>query len=74
MPHVNIKFFPVTLSEAQKSELVASITQAVQRAMQCDEGVISIALEPIAKEVWTQQVYTPEIVNRAHLLCKRPNY
>ena len=74
MPHVNIKYFPVSLSEQQQAELVATLTQAVQRAFGCDEGVISIALEPVAKDAWQERVYVPEIVNRKNLLCKRPNY
>jgi amino acid adenylation domain-containing protein len=74
VPHVNIKYFPVPLSEQQQSELVASLTQVVQRAFGCDEGVISIALEPVAKEQWQERVYVPEIVNRKDLLRKVPNY
>jgi thioesterase domain-containing protein/phenylpyruvate tautomerase PptA (4-oxalocrotonate tautomerase family) len=74
MPHVNIKHFPVTLSEEQKNELIMVLTQAIQNAFFCDEGVISIALEPIKPEVWNEQVYVPEIEHRKSLLCKVPNY
>ena len=74
MPHVNIKHFPVSLSEEKQSELVAAVTKAVKSAFGCDEGVISIALEPVEKEVWNERVYTPEIVNRKNLLRKPPNY
>ncbi len=74
MPHINIKHFPVAMSEAQQAELVAAITQAVKTAFKCDEGVISIALEPVDKEVWNERVYVPEIVNRKSLLRKTPNY
>ena len=74
MPHVNIKYFPVALSEQQQSDLVATLTRAVQTAFGVDEGVISIALEPVAKELWQERVYVPEIVNRKNLLCKIPNY
>jgi phenylpyruvate tautomerase PptA (4-oxalocrotonate tautomerase family) len=74
VPHVNIKYFPTPLSEQQQSELVAAITQAVKSAFKCDEGVISIALEPVDKQVWNERVYVPEIVNRKDLLRKTPNY
>lgn len=74
MPHVNIKHFPVALSDEQQAELVAAVTDAVQGAFRCDAGVISIALEPVDKEVWTERVYTPEIVLRRELLRKAPNY
>jgi phenylpyruvate tautomerase PptA (4-oxalocrotonate tautomerase family) len=74
VPHVNIKHFPTSLSEQQRSELVAVLTSAVQTAFGCAEGSISIALEPVEKEVWNDRVYVPEIVNRRDLLHKTPNY
>ena len=74
MPHVLIKHFSVPLDEQRKSELVAAVTRAVTCALGCEEGVISIALEPIPQEDWTDLVYLPEIVNRRHLLCKPPSY
>jgi len=74
MPHVNIKHFPTTVSDEQMTELIAAVTSAVQSAFGCAEGVISIATEPVDKELWNEWVYVPEIVNRGHLLRKLPNY
>jgi amino acid adenylation domain-containing protein len=74
MPHVNIKYFPVGLSDEQQSELVSAVTKAVTHAFGCDEGAVSIAFEPVDKEVWNEEVYLPEIVNRRHILGKVPNY
>jgi len=74
MPHVNIKYFPVPLEAEQRSGLVAAVTAAVRDAFGCDEGVVSIALEPVEASQWTERVYTPEIVGRGHLLCKTPDY
>ncbi|SER98615.1 MULTISPECIES: tautomerase family protein [Lentzea] len=74
MPHVNIKHFPAPLNEEQASELVAAITGAVTRAFGCDEGVVSIALEPVDPQAWQDQVYAPEIVERKELLRKTPTY
>jgi phenylpyruvate tautomerase PptA (4-oxalocrotonate tautomerase family) len=74
VPHVNIKHFPVRLTAEKESALVSAITEAVQEAFDCPEGVVSIAVEPVAPEVWTEQVYTPEIVDRGHLLRKPPDY
>jgi phenylpyruvate tautomerase PptA (4-oxalocrotonate tautomerase family) len=71
---VNIKHFPVSLSEEQKSELVAAVTRAITSAFRCEEGAISIALEPVEKVDWNERVYVPEIVNRKDLLRKSPNY
>ncbi|MDQ1742207.1 MAG: hypothetical protein QOE23_546 [Pseudonocardiales bacterium] len=74
MPHVNIKHFPVPLTDEQQGRLVSALTAAVRNAFDCDEGVISIALEPVEQEAWHERVYLPEIVNRKQLLHKVPNY
>ncbi|WTL23158.1 amino acid adenylation domain-containing protein [Streptomyces sp. NBC_01498] len=74
MPHVNIKHFPVPLSSEQQAELVAAVTKAVTTAFGCGEGAVSIAVEPIERELWNEKVYIPEIVNRRHILGKVPNY
>ncbi len=74
MPHVNIKHFPARLSAQQEPALVASLTSAVTEAFGCSEDVVSIALEPIPTEVWHEQVYIPQIVDRRNLLHKTPNY
>lgn len=74
MPHINIKHFPAVLSDEEKDKLVTEVVKAVQNAFECDESAISIALEPIVKEAWKEQVYLPEIKQREHLLCKEPGY
>jgi phenylpyruvate tautomerase PptA (4-oxalocrotonate tautomerase family) len=74
VPHVNIKYFPVPITDAQRSALVAAVTSAVQAAFGCDERVISIALEPVDADAWNERVYVPEIVNRSDLLHKTPEY
>ena len=73
MPHINIKHFP-SLTEEQHVALAKSITEAITEVIGCDEGVVSIAVEPIAPEVWNEQVYIPEIVERKDTLIKTPNY
>lgn len=74
MPHVSIKHFPADIGPERETALVDAVTRAVRDAFGCDEGVISIAIEPVDPEVWQERVYTPEIVERAHLLRKAPNY
>jgi thioesterase domain-containing protein/phenylpyruvate tautomerase PptA (4-oxalocrotonate tautomerase family)/acyl carrier protein len=74
VPHVNIKHFPVPITEEQELELVAAVTAAVRNAFGCKEDVVSIALEPVAQDVWNERVYVPEIVDRQDLLRKTPNY
>ncbi len=74
MPHINIKHFPINLSLEQKNELIRRLTESIQNVFGCQENVISIALEPINKELWQEQVYIPEIQKKWDLLCKIPNY
>ncbi len=74
MPHVSIKHFPTRLTISQETVLVEELTAAVQKAFGCDEGVVSIALEPVAEADWNERVYAPEIEGRKDLLRKTPNY
>jgi 4-oxalocrotonate tautomerase len=74
VPHVNIKHFPADLTTEAADQLVDRVTEAVTEAFGCDAGVVSVALEPVAQEVWQEQVYDPEITGRKHLLRKVPNY
>lgn len=74
MPHVNIKHFPVTINVEAQHRLIATLIEALQAAFGCTEEAISIAMEPIAKDAWAELVYRPEILERAHLLRKHPNY
>jgi 4-oxalocrotonate tautomerase len=74
MPHVNIKYFPVALTADEEAAFVATITDTISGTFGVDPGVVSIALEPVDPAEWGEQVYTPEIVDRRHLLCKAPNY
>ncbi|GIH64189.1 MULTISPECIES: tautomerase family protein [Microbispora] len=74
MPHVNIKYFARPLTGEQEAALIAAVSGAIRDTFECDEGFVSIALEPVAQEEWDRLVYQPEIVGRGHLLRKTPNY
>jgi phenylpyruvate tautomerase PptA (4-oxalocrotonate tautomerase family) len=74
MPHITIKHFPAALTGTQRSDLVQALTRATADAFGCSEGVVSIAVEPVAEEDWNEQVYRPEIEDRKNLLWKAPNY
>lgn len=74
MPHINIKCYPIELSDDERSTLVATITESIAETFKCDKGVISIALEPVGKDEWQERVYRPEIIERTELLLKKPNY
>ncbi|MEV7342674.1 hypothetical protein [Streptomyces sp. NPDC093544] len=74
MPHVSIKHWPRTFTSAERSDLVASLTETVTRVFACEPGSVSIAVEPVEPSRWLDLVHTPELEDRAHLLWKQPNY
>ncbi|PPK65647.1 tautomerase PptA [Actinokineospora auranticolor] len=74
MPHVNVKHFPAELTEAQTERLSTALTAVIMEAFGCQEKAVSIALEPVGPEVWTERVYGPEITDRAELLIRKPGY
>ncbi|MEU0004565.1 tautomerase family protein [Streptomyces sp. NPDC006314] len=74
MPHVTIRHFPKSLTDAQLARLVEQVTAAVHEAFGVEERVISIALAPVAPEDWDSQVYQPEIAAGREKLAKAPGY
>jgi 4-oxalocrotonate tautomerase len=74
VPHVNIKHWPRTFTDAEKANLVASLTETITRAFGCEPGSVSIAVEPVEPSRWMDRVHTPELEERSHLLWKQPNY
>lgn len=73
MPHIIVKLWPGR-SKEQKEELTNRIVEAVIDTMKVEEPSISVAFEEIAKERWTQEVYTPDIVEKENTLFKKPGY
>ncbi|KHO16621.1 hypothetical protein NT90_04640 [Acinetobacter baumannii] len=74
MPHVNIKYFERQITDDQKEDINNTISKLLQSIFECDDEVISIALEPIHPKKWKSEVYLPEIINRSNLLNKVPQY
>lgn len=72
MPHIHIKIAGQT--EEQKSALAKEITMAIMRSTQSGEDTISVAIEDIAKEDWTEKVYKPDILKKWDILYKKPGY
>ena len=73
MPHVIVKLFPGR-SEEQKAAIAEAVTQAVMASAACAEAAVSVAIEDVAKADWTEQVYKPDIVDRAAQIYKKPGY
>jgi len=71
MPHVIIKMYPGR-SEEQKKRLCDRIVQDVVEIAGCEEKSVSVAIEEIARENWTDLVYKPDILDKPETLYKTP--
>lgn len=73
MPHVSIKLYPGR-SEDQKRQLADQIAKDVVAIAKCDEKSVSVSIEEIKPENWTEQVYKPDILSKSEKLYKKPGY
>ena len=73
MPHIIIKMYPGR-SEEQKRELADSIAESVVSIAKCEPKSVSIAIEEVPSEEWTEKVYKPDIMDKWQTLYKEPGY
>jgi len=73
MPHVVVKLVPGS-SEEQKNQLAEAIVKDVMRVLGKKEEVISVALEEVEPNDWTDKVYIPDIQGKWNTLYKQPGY
>jgi 4-oxalocrotonate tautomerase len=73
MPHVLIKLARGR-SEEQKSKLAEAVTQAVMAGANCPESAVSVAIEDIEPDRWTEDVYQPDILGHWQTIFKKPGY
>ena len=64
MPHVIVKLWPGK-SEQQKIRLAAAIVKDVMHVLKYGEESVSVAIEEIKPEDWTDKVYKQDILNNA---------
>jgi 4-oxalocrotonate tautomerase len=73
MPHVIIKMYSGR-SEQLKARLAQEVTKAVASTLKLGEDSVSVALEDVQPEDWTEQVYKPDILGRSGMIYKKPGY
>ena len=73
MPHVIVKLY-AGKSEEQKKRLAAAVTEALMSSLSYREESVSVAIEDIAPERWTDEVYKPDILEKPDQIYKRPGY
>ena len=73
MPHVIVKLWPGK-SDAQKAQLTEAIVREVTSILHYGDESVSVALEEVAPNDWTEQVYKPDILGKWEQLTKQPGY
>lgn len=73
MPHVIVKLWPGK-SDQQKTNLAEAITKNVMDILHYGEESVSVALEEIKSQDWTEKVYKPDIQDKWDKLYKKPGY
>ena len=73
MPHVIVRLWPGK-SEQQKKQLGQAIVEDVVSILNLGEESVSVSIEEIAPQDWTEKVYKPDILNKPQNLYKKPGY
>jgi 4-oxalocrotonate tautomerase len=73
MPHVIVKLASGR-SEEMKQHLSEAITKSVIDVLHIREESLSVAIEDIQAEDWTEKVYKPDIQGKWKTLSKKPGY
>ena len=73
MPHVIVKLY-AGRSGRQKAKLAAEITTAVMASVNSGEEAVSVGIEDICPNDWTDKVFKPDIIANWDNLYKKPGY
>ena len=73
MPHVVVKLY-AGRSEQQKKKLAEEITKAVMTTLSAGEESVSVAIEDVEPNDWTEKVYRPDILGKSDTIYKKPGY
>ena len=73
MPHVIVKLWPGK-SEQQKKKLAGELTNAVMSTLDYGEESVSVGIEEVKPQDWTDQVYKPDILGKRETIYKEPGY
>lgn len=73
MPHVVVKLWPGK-SEQLKRRLADKIVKDVMAVLNYGEESVSVAMEEVKPEDWTEKVYKPDIRGKWDKLYQKPGY
>jgi 4-oxalocrotonate tautomerase len=73
MPHVIVKL-AVGRTEQEKMRLAEEVANAVQNVTGAADESVSVAVEDVAPEDWSEQVYGPDIKAKWDTVYRKPGY
>ncbi|MGA7649978.1 MAG: tautomerase family protein [Thermoplasmata archaeon] len=73
MPHVIVKLWSGK-SEQQKIRLAEAIVKDVMDILGSKLDSVSVAIEEVTSDDWSEKVYTPDILHSPGKLYKKPGY
>jgi 4-oxalocrotonate tautomerase len=73
MPHVIVKLL-TGRSEQQKAKIAQEVTKAIMATANCAETSVSVGIEDVASDDWTETVYQPDIIGKPGTIYKKPGY
>ena len=73
MPHVIVKLWPGK-SEQQKKDLAEALSHELMRVIGASAQSVSVGIEEVTPEEWTEQVYEQDIEARPATIYKHPGY
>jgi 4-oxalocrotonate tautomerase len=73
MPHIIVKLASGR-SEQQKARIAEEITTAIMSSADCKESAVSVSIEDVDLNEWTEKVYNPDILAKPDTLYKKPGY
>ena len=73
MPHVIVKL-QSGRSEKLKAQLADEVAKAVMATLNSSEEAVSVGVEDVKPEDWTDKVYKPDILGKPETIYKKPGY
>jgi 4-oxalocrotonate tautomerase len=71
MPHIIVKLYPGR-SEEQKTELARELTRTVISVLGSRQEAISVGIEDVAPDDWSEFVNKPDILAKPDTIYKQP--
>jgi 4-oxalocrotonate tautomerase len=73
MPHIIAKIRD-GYSQAQKERLAAALSRAIVETLDCPQFDVSVGIEGVRQNDWTERVYGPDIRDKAATIFQQPGY